>query len=160
MQLSCRAVFLNRLYRRTVSERRPRFQIQNWMVLSPIEGLAEDLPCRHRASVALCGSNQNLLVVTPVFSDGSKRAFNRKQRATSSEFCNQNYLVFVRGAVRQLGSGDSVLSKKLRPAGTSCDRHGKEKWNNNWAKTKTGRETFCLPPRYRNRSAIALILIE
>lgn len=120
MQLSCRAVFLNRLYRRTESERRPRFQIQNWMVLSPIEGLAEELPCRHRASVALCGSNQNLLVVTPVFSDGSKRAFNRKQRATSSEFCNQNYLVFVRGAVRQLGSGDSVLSKKLRPAGASA----------------------------------------
>jgi hypothetical protein len=126
-----------------------------------IRRLAEELPCRHPASVALCGGNQNLLVVTPLLSDGSKRAFNRKQRATSSEFCNQNYLVFVRGAVRQLGSGDSVLSKKTASRGRErYDRHGKEKWNNNWVKTKTGWKTFCLPPCRRNRSAIALILID
>jgi len=130
------------------------------MVLSSIEGLAEELPCRHRASVALCGSNQNLLVATPVFSDGSKRAFERKQRATSSEYCNQIYLVFVRGAVRQFGSADSVLGKNASRWRERYDRHGKEKWDENWPKTKTGRETFCLPPRRRNRSAIALVLID
>jgi hypothetical protein len=29
-----------------------------------------------------------------------------------------------------------------------------------WIRKKTGRETFCLPPRLRNQYAIALILIQ